>query len=105
MLEEIIKFKLRKFATDRDWEQFHSPVNLVKSICIEAAELLELFQWSNAPKRDPSEEMADVAIYLIRLADVLDIDLEEAIKRKIKANDVKYPAETFKGSSRKYNEA
>ena len=99
---------LRRFADERDWNQFHSPKNLAASVSIEAAELLECFQWSDGvePGREArvGEEMADVLLYLIRLADKLDIDLIEAAVRKLEINARKYPVETSKGNNRKYTE-
>jgi dCTP diphosphatase len=92
--------KVRKFRDERDWQQFHDPKSLAASICIEAAELLELFQWlapdearrEAAAKRERvAEEIADVAIYLIELADVAGIDLAHAIEAKLEKNAVKYP--------------
>jgi NTP pyrophosphatase (non-canonical NTP hydrolase) len=98
-----IKERLREFAAERDWTQYHTPSNLAKSISIEAAELLELFQWQDAPKEDPAPEMADVLIYLIRLADVMGIDLVAATWAKIASNAAKYPVEKCKGRSDKYD--
>ena len=99
---------LRRFADERDWNQFHSPKNLAASVSIEAAELLECFQWSDdvEPGREGrvAEELADVLLYLIRLADKLDIDLLEAAARKMELNANKYPVETSKGNNRKYTE-
>jgi len=93
-----------KFRDDRDWEQFHTGSNLAKSVCIEAAELLELFQWNeDVDKKALSEEMSDVLSYLLLLADRFEIDLANAYLNKIKKNDKKYPIEKFKGSSKKYN--
>jgi len=106
---------LRSFAAERAWDQFHTPKNLATSISIEAAELLEIFQWSRGQQEwdevaDPSirskveEELADILLYIIRFADKSGIDLERAAERKIAANAVKYPAERFRGSDRKYDE-
>ena len=106
---------LRSFAAERDWDQFHTPKNLATSISVEAAELLELFQWSRGQKgwdevADPSirtkieEELADILLYLIRFADKAGIDLEAIAERKIASNAKKYPPETFRGSDRKYDE-
>ena len=92
--------RIRKFRDDRDWKQFHNPKDLAVSISIEAAELLELFQWKNAEesarfaaenKERASEEIADVAIYLIELCDITGIDLASAIDDKLKKNARKYP--------------
>ena len=86
---------LRRFADERDWNQFHSPKNLAISVSLEAAELLEHFQWTGeaAPgaKQEIAHEMADVLLYLVRLADRLDIDLLEAAARKMELNAAKYP--------------
>ena len=106
---------LRSFAAERDWDQFHTPKNLATSISVEAAELLELFQWSRGQKgwdevADPSirtkieEELADILLYLIRFADKAGIDLEAISERKIASNATKYPPERFRGSDRKYDE-
>ena len=104
---------LRGFAAERDWDQFHSPRNLATALAVEAAELLEPFQWLNeSESRDPppaaraavEEEMADVLVYLVRLADKLDVDLLEAARTKMVRNAGKYPLEKSRGSSRKYDE-
>jgi len=104
---------LRRFAAERDWEQFHTPKNLAMALSVEASELLELFQWltteqSQALDADARgrvrEEMADVLLYLIRLADRLDVDLVSAAHDKMKLNARKYPADKARGSSRKYTE-
>ena len=104
---------LRQFAADRDWDQFHSPKNLAMALGVEAAELMEHFQWvreSDSPGLSPEkrekvgEELADVFLYLIRLADKLDIDLERATRAKLQSNAAKYPADRARGSSRKYTE-
>ena len=110
---ENIKQRLRGFSKDRDWDQFHSPKNLSMALIAEAAELVEHFQWitqaeSNSLQREKLEEvaqeLADIQIYLIRLADKLDIDLDEAVDSKIKLNEGKYPAARVRGSSKKYSE-
>jgi NTP pyrophosphatase (non-canonical NTP hydrolase) len=106
---------LRSFAAERDWDQFHTPKNLATSISVEAAELLELFQWSRGQKgwheiADASlrakveYELADILLYVIRFADKAGMDLQTIAERKIAANAAKYPPETFRGSDRKYNE-
>jgi dCTP diphosphatase len=104
---------LRRFAAERDWDQFHSPKNLAIALSVEAAELLENFQWRtdadssalDAAKRDDvRDEMADVLLYLIRLADKLDVDLRAAAEHKMNVNARKYPIEKARGSSRKYTE-
>lgn len=100
LIERIIKFR-----DERDWAQFHTPENLTKSIVIEAAELLEHFQWDNEfVKNEVTEELADVMIYCILLADRLNIDIQEAISDKLDKNGQKYPVEKAKGNSKKYNE-
>jgi len=101
---EDIKMKLRKFNDDRDWSQFHSPENLAKSVCIEAGELLECFQWNGeCDLLEVSDEIADVMMYCIMLADKLDLNLKDEMLRKISENEKKYPIEKSKGSSKKYN--
>jgi NTP pyrophosphatase (non-canonical NTP hydrolase) len=104
---------LRQFAADRDWDQFHSPKNLAAALSVEAAELLERFQWlteeqsRNLPPGELAkvrEELADVLNYLVRLADKLNVDLVEAARDKIKINAIKYPVDKARGSARKYSE-
>lgn len=100
-----IKEQLRIFNEERDWDQFHSPENLAKSVAIEAGELLECFQWNNDfDQRAVSDEIADVMMYCIMLADKIDIDLEQEILRKLEQNKEKYLVEKCKGSSKKYDE-
>ncbi|WP_305151137.1 nucleotide pyrophosphohydrolase [uncultured Dubosiella sp.] len=95
--------KINKFNEDRDWDQFHSPANLSKSILIEAAELLECFQWNDDyDLNQVKEELADVMIYCLQLASKLDLDPIEIMDAKIKLNAKKYPVSKSKGSSRKY---
>ncbi|HIU26692.1 MAG TPA: nucleotide pyrophosphohydrolase [Candidatus Copromorpha excrementigallinarum] len=102
---EEIKRILRDFNEARDWEKFHTPENLAKSVAIEAGELLECFQWgSEADRSKVSDEIADVMSYCIMLADKLDLNLKEVILRKIKKNEEKYPVEKCRGISKKYNE-
>ncbi|MDD3028074.1 MAG: nucleotide pyrophosphohydrolase [Erysipelotrichaceae bacterium] len=103
MLEDVTK-KIMRFNEDRDWDQFHSPENLAKSICIEAGELLECFQWtSEYDKEAVCEELADIVNYSILLASKLDVDLEQIVANKLKKNEEKYPIEKSKGNSKKYN--
>ena len=103
-MEEIAK-RLRKFRDERDWAQFHTPENLAKSIVIEAAELLENFQWdATYDEENVKDELADVMNYCIMLADQLGIDILENLNRKIDLNEKKYPVEKAKGNSRKYTE-
>lgn len=105
---------LRDFAEARDWGRFHSPKNIATALAVEAAELLETFQWlteeeSRRLAERPEdfeaarEEIADVQIYLLRLADLLDIDLEAAVVAKMRRNGEKYPVEFAKGNALKYN--
>ncbi|MDZ4655049.1 MAG: nucleotide pyrophosphohydrolase [Coriobacteriia bacterium] len=112
MLNELTQ-RIVEFRDERDWRQFHSPRNLAASISIEAAELLEVFQWSSdetvaedVEKRrgEIEEELADVLIYALLLAHDTGIDPVAAIERKIAANDAKYPAEKARGSRAKYTE-
>ena len=99
-IQEIIEFN-----KERDWDQFHSRENLAKSICIEAGELLECFQWnSDYDKETVCEELADVVNYCIVMADRLQVDLEEIVLKKLEKNRQKYPVEKAKGNSKKYNE-
>jgi NTP pyrophosphatase (non-canonical NTP hydrolase) len=96
-----LRERLRRFAAERDWEQFHTPKNLALSVAIEAAEIMEHFQWltaaqsanlDKAARHDVALEIADVLLYLVRLADVLDIDVAAAAREKIELNAHKYPA-------------
>ena len=112
-LDEL-KQRLRTFAAERDWEQYHSPKNLAMALIVEAAELVEHFQWLTetqsqgldpAKREQVAQELADVFIYLVRLADRLDIDLLAAAARKIALNAEKYPADRVRGSARKYTES
>lgn len=105
--------RIRKFRDDRDWKQFHDPKNLAVSISVEAAELLEIFQWMTGEqaaqyaaqhKERVSDEIADVAIYLIELADIVGIDLAAAIDAKLDKNAKKYPVEKARGVSTKYTD-
>lgn len=99
-IEQIIQFN-----KERDWDQFHSPENLAKSIVIEAGELLECFQWSNDyDKEAVCDELADVVNYCIVMADQLQVDLEEIVLKKLEKNKQKYPVEKAKGNSKKYSE-
>ena len=111
-LEELSR-ELKAFAQERDWEQFHSPKNLVMALIVEAAELVEHFQWLKESQsealpedkhREVAYEMADIFIYLMRLAERLDIDLLNVVNEKMKLNAAKYPVEKVKGSSKKYTE-
>ena len=97
--------RIQQFNDDRDWNQFHSPANIAKSISIEAGELLECFQWNENDynKNDVIDELADVANYCIQMSQVLNVDLIEAINNKIDKTEKKYPVEKAKGTSVKYN--
>lgn len=104
MLDQATK-EILAFNKERDWDQFHSPENLAKSIAIEAGELLECFQWNNDfNKEDVCEELADVVDYCILLADKLDVDLEDILLKKLEISKKKYPVEKAKGTSKKYTE-
>lgn len=105
--------QLRQFAKERNWEQFHSPKNLSMALAGEAGELLEVFQWmteqdsqalSDKKLASAKEEIADVLLYLIRLADQLNIDLLEVAQEKLNTNARKYPIDLSYGSSKKYTE-
>lgn len=100
-----VKREVVQFTEDRNWDQFHTPENLAKSISIEAAELLECFQWNSDYDKDAvTEELADVMNYCILMADKIGVDIEEAIINKIRKNAEKYPVEKSYGSSKKYTE-
>ncbi len=111
--------KLREFARERDWEQFHTPKNLVMALSVESSELVEHFQWltpeqaeslksensENLERREKvAEEVCDILFYLLRFSDIMNIDLEKAAEKKIEKNAKKYPAEKVRGNSKKYNE-
>jgi NTP pyrophosphatase (non-canonical NTP hydrolase) len=107
-----LRDRLRAFAAEREWEPFHTPKNLAMALSVEAAELLEHFQWLTPEASmalDPDtragvrEELADVLLYLVRIADRLDLDLIEAAHDKMRLNALKYPVERARGSSRKYD--
>lgn len=97
--------RIRKFTDERDWEQFHSPANLAKSIVIEAAELLECFQWSDEEYdlQHVKEELADVIVYSQNLLDKLGLDVDEIVNMKMAQNEAKYPVDKAKGKSDKYD--
>ena len=109
MTQETIN-QVLKFRDDRNWKQFHNPKDLALSISLEAAELLEVFQWSGSDtvcesKKDKiREELADVLNYCILMADVCDLDMDEIVQEKIKHNNAKYPVEIAKNSAKKYDE-
>lgn len=105
--------RLKKFAVERNWEQFHSPKNLAMALSGEAGELIEHFQWLTEQqsygldaekKQEVALEMADIFIYLFRLAERLDINLIEKVYEKVEINEKRYPVEQVKGSAKKYNE-
>jgi dCTP diphosphatase len=109
-----LQTRLREFAQVRDWEQFHTPKNLAMALAAEAGELLEIFQWltdeqaaaiteSEADLELVGGELADILIYLIRMTDVLQIDLEDAVQSKLRDNERRYPVELAKGNAIKYN--
>lgn len=97
--------RIRKFTNDRDWDQFHSPANLAKSISIEANELLECFQWSdeNYDIDAVKEELADVLVYCRNMLDKLGLDEDEIVNNKMSKNETKYPVDKAKGNANKYN--
>jgi NTP pyrophosphatase (non-canonical NTP hydrolase) len=104
---------LRAFAAERDWDQFHSPKNLAMALSVETAELLEHFQWLSEPQshslpaevsQQVAEEIADVQIYLVRLADKLGVDIDAAVSAKLELNRLKYPADKVRGKAAKYTE-
>jgi dCTP diphosphatase len=109
-----IQDKIRQFAQEREWQKFHTPKNIAMALTVEAAELMEQFQWldsdeaknvMNTPKGEAvRQEVADVAVYLLRLCDLLQIDLQTAIEHKMKLNAEKYPVELSRGHARKYDE-
>ncbi|MDE7178235.1 MAG: nucleotide pyrophosphohydrolase [Lachnospiraceae bacterium] len=98
--------RIRKFTEDRDWDQFHSPANLAKSIMIEAGELLECFQWNDDAYdiENVKEELADVLVYCQNMLDKLGLDADEIVNSKMDKNEVKYPVEKARGNATKYNE-
>lgn len=109
----VLRDRLRRFAAERDWDQYHSPKNLAMALIAEAAELVEHFQWlsesqsaalSPETRKEVEAEIADVLIYLVRLADKLDIDLASAAISKMALNEVRYPADKVRGSAKKYTE-
>lgn len=99
-----VRERVRKFRDDREWSQFHTPANLSKAISIEAAELLEHFLWDdNFNKDEVSDELADIIVYCMHMADSLDVNIEDIINKKMDKNEKKYPVEKAKGTSKKYN--
>ena len=104
MKKETIE-RIRKFTTDREWDQFHSPANLAKSISIEANELLECFQWDEEHYNieEVKEELADVLVYCRNMLDKLNLDEDEIVNAKMSKNEAKYPVNKAKGKADKYN--
>lgn len=109
---DIIQQRMREFAEARDWDQFHSPKNLSMALSVEASELLECFQWlteeeSSSLNEDQlaavMDEIADVQLYLVRLADKVGINIQDAVEQKMKKNEMKYPADQVRGCTKKYN--
>ncbi len=109
MNKKLIK-KIIKFRDDRNWSQYHNPKDLAISISLEASELLELFQWNSSKEtvdnnfQELQDELADIIIYSVLLADKLEIDLEKAVENKLKKNELKYPIDKAKDSKEKYNQ-
>ena len=105
MKQETID-RIRQFIKDRDWEQFHTPANMAKSIAIEASELLECFQWSDTEydEQHVKEELADVIVYCQDMLDAMGYDVDEIVNMKMDQNEAKYPVEKAKGNSAKYTE-
>ncbi len=110
MLRDETIQRVLKFRDDRDWRQFHTPKDLAISLNLEAAELLELFQWSGADQECPGnrdrlrDELADVLSYCILMADVCGLDLDEIMNEKVSKNEAKYPVEKARGNAAKYTE-
>jgi NTP pyrophosphatase (non-canonical NTP hydrolase) len=110
---ESLRNRLRLFALERDWDQYHTPKNLSMALIAESAELIEHFQWVDGDqshiledntRQSVEEELADILIYLVRISDKLDVDLYKAVERKIAINEKKYPADKVRGSAKKYTE-
>jgi len=110
-----LKETIRSFASERQWEKFHSPKNISMALSVEASELVEIFQWlsekesydivkDNLVIEKVSDELADILVYLVRISDLLGIDLQDAITCKMKKNSLKYPVEKSKGNAKKYDE-
>lgn len=112
--DKAIQERISQFAREREWERFHTPKNIAMALTVEASELLELFQWltedeardimNSAKATQVRHELADTAVYLLRLCDLLGIDLSQAIAEKMKLNAEKYPVEKARGNAKKYNE-
>ena len=97
--------RIRRFSIDRDWDQFHSPANLAKSISIEANELLECFQWNDDDYdiEQVKDELADVIVYCVDMLDKLGLNADEIVNAKMSKNEAKYPVEKAKGTAAKYD--
>jgi len=105
IIMDDLKKELLMFQKERDWKKFHTPENLAKSISIEAAELLEHFQWQKEyDENEVADELADVLIYCLYMADAMDFDVKEIILNKMKKNAIKYPIDKSKGNAKKYTE-
>ena len=105
IIMDDLKKELLMFQKERDWKKFHTPENLAKSISIEAAELLEHFQWQKEyDEKEVADELADVLIYCLYMADAMDFDVKEIILNKMKKNAIKYPIDKSKGNAKKYTE-
>ena len=105
IIMDNLKKELLMFQKERDWKKFHTPENLAKSISIEAAELLEHFQWQKEyDENEVADELADVLIYCLYMADAMDFDVKEIILNKMKKNAIKYPIDKSKGNAKKYTE-
>lgn len=104
VMEQRTINRIRKFTEDRDWEQFHTPSNLAKSISIEAGELLECFQWDDQDfdVEHVKEELADIIVYCQNMLDELGLDVDEIVNQKMDQNEAKYPVEKARGNSAKY---
>ena len=104
MKRETIE-RIRKFSSDRNWDQFHTPANIAKSIAIEAGELLECYQWSEqADLEHVKQELADVIVYCRNMLDALGLDEDEIVNAKMDLNEQKYPVDKAYGSNKKYTE-
>lgn len=110
---EAIRDRLRQFTAERDWERYHSPKNLAMALIAEAGELVEHFQWLSEAQsvalppeklKDVEDELADVLLYLVCLADRLGVDLADAAMAKISRNETRYPSDKVRGSAKKYTE-
>lgn len=108
-----LQARIRDFVNQRDWSQYHSPKNLSMALSVEAAELVEIFQWlteqqsqqlDGEKRQQAADELADIFYYLLRIADVMDIDLVQALGNKMQKNQQKYPADQVRGDARKYTE-